>query len=108
MGNGDNQNRERNVRERILTFVQADEQARRTRLTEEEAQTLSAAAGRLDQLLKRVAEEEQARSKQLKDEDLQALRAAAGRLDRLLTRATEKEAVTELKQQPRRKKNTME
>src|SRR6267142_829593 len=51
MGNDDNQDRERAVRDRIANFLQADEQAQRKRVTEEEAQGLRDAATRLDQLL---------------------------------------------------------
>lgn len=102
MSNDENHNREREVRERIASFVQTDEPARRKRITQEELETLRAAAGRLDQLLARVAEDQQARSQQITDEDRRALSAAAGRLDHLLTRAAGKEAVTELK--PRRPK----
>jgi hypothetical protein len=73
------------LRERIASFIQADRASQRKQLTAEEAQTLKAASGRLDQLLARIAEEERARSTQLKQEEVRALSDAAGRLDRLLT-----------------------
>jgi len=66
------QNPERNFRARIASFIQADQPSRCKQLTEEEAQTLKAASGRL------------ARSPQLKQEEVRALTDAAGRLDRLL------------------------
>ena len=78
------QNPERNFRARIASFIQTDQPSRCKQLTEEEAQTLKAASGRLDQLLARIAEEERARSPQLKQEEVRALTDAAGRLDRLL------------------------
>ncbi|HYL14238.1 MAG TPA: hypothetical protein VEV41_14445 [Terriglobales bacterium] len=107
MSDDDSQNRERDVRERILSFIQADRHNRRQRMTEEEAQRLKSAAGRLDQLLARIAADQQARSKQLKEEEVRALSAAAGKLDQMLTRAAAGEE-TELAQQPGHKKNTME
>jgi hypothetical protein len=73
MGDENKKDREREVRDRIAGFMQANEQARKKQVTGEELQTLKAAAGRLDQLLKDTA-----------DADLQSLRAAGERLDRLL------------------------
>jgi hypothetical protein len=105
MGDDHNHNRECNVRERILRFIEAEGQNGRKRLTETEAQSLRSAAGRLDQLLARVAEEEQARSKQLKEEEVRALSTAAGKLDQILTRIPARE-VTQATQSPVRKKNS--
>ena len=73
----------RDARERIAGFIETDLQAPRKAITEEDAQKLQAASGRLDRLLMEVAQ--QARSKQLSGEDLQFLKAAAGRLDKLLS-----------------------
>jgi hypothetical protein len=58
MSNDNNQDRERNVRDRIATFVQA--QARRKRAKEEEARAPRVAAARLDQLLTDIARKETA------------------------------------------------
>ena len=80
-------NPQRDVQERIASFIQSDQTSQRKQLTAEEAQTLKAASGRLDQLLARIAEEERARSTQLKQEEVRALSDAAGRLDRLLKRS---------------------
>lgn len=107
MSNDDNQSRARDVRDRIASFMQADEHARRKPVTEADVQTLRAAAERLDQLLADVAKDEQVPSKQFTDEDLHKFRAAAGRLDQLLARVAGKEVVTEWKQRSR-KKNTIE
>ncbi len=61
MSNDDNQDRERNVRDRIATFVQAHKHAKGKQATDEELQTLRRAVGRLDQLLADAAADEQAR-----------------------------------------------
>jgi hypothetical protein len=97
MSNGENQDRERDVRDRIATIVQAHEQARRKQATNEELQTLRRAVGRLDQLLADAAADEQARRKRAKEEEAQALRVAAARLDQLLTDIARKEKAPELK-----------
>ena len=78
-----NDHQSRDARERITGFVETDLQAPRKAITEEDAQKLQAASGRLDRLLMEAAQ--QARSKQLSGEDLQFLKAAAGRLDKLLS-----------------------
>ena len=78
-----NDHQDRDVRERIAGFVQADLQASRKPITGEDAQKLRVATGRLDRLLTEAAE--QSRSKQLSEEDLRVLKAAAERLDQLLT-----------------------
>jgi hypothetical protein len=97
MSNDDNQDRERNVRDRIATFVQAHKQAKGKQAADEELQTLRRAVGRLDQLLADAAADEQARRKRAEEEEAQALRVAAARLDQLLTDIAKKEAAPELK-----------
>jgi hypothetical protein len=106
MGNDDNVDRERAVRDRIASFTQVDEQAQSKQATDEELQTLRVAASRLDQVLADAAADEQARRKQVTEEEVQALRAAVARLDQLLTDVAEKEATGESKQQPRKKDMT--
>ena len=78
-----NEPQNRDARERIAGFMETDLQAPRKAITEEDAQRLQAASGRLDRLLMEVAE--QARSKELSEEDVRVLKAAAGRLDELLS-----------------------
>lgn len=73
MNNENDQNRERDLRERIVSLMRANQQARKKPLTGEELQILNTAAMRLDQMLKAAA-----------DEDQQALKRAAARLDQLL------------------------
>jgi hypothetical protein len=81
------QDREREVRDRIAGFIQANEQARSKQVSGEELQTLKAAAGRLDQLLRDADEA-----------NLQVLKTAAARLDRLLAGIAEgKDVVAGLK-----------
>jgi hypothetical protein len=77
-----NDHQDRDVRERIAGFIEADLQAPRKPITHEDAQKLQAATGRLDRLLTEVAQ--QSRSKQLSEKDLGVLKAAAGRLDQML------------------------
>ena len=74
MSSGDEQGREREVRERIMSLMQSIEKGPRKQLTPEEAEKLKNAASRLDQILKAAA-----------DADQQALESAAARLDRLLS-----------------------
>jgi hypothetical protein len=50
MGNDDNHDWERVVRDRIASFMQADEQVQSKQVRNEELQTLRVAAWRLDQL----------------------------------------------------------
>lgn len=73
MNNDDNHDRERDIRERIASQIRATESAHTARATNEELQTLKAAASRLDQLLKAGV-----------DADAQALKNAAARLDQIL------------------------
>lgn len=74
MSNGDDQGREHDVRERIVSLMQSIGKGPRKQLTAEEAEKLKNAASRLDQILKAAA-----------DADQQALRSASARLDRLLS-----------------------
>jgi hypothetical protein len=84
MKNDDSEDRE--VRERIASLVHATEGSRAT-VTNEELQTLKAAASRLDEMLKAAA-----------DADAEVLRSAAGRLDQLLAKiGTGKDVSVDLK-----------
>jgi hypothetical protein len=94
MSNDDNQDLERNVRDRIANFIQADERAEGKQAADEELQTLRLAAGRLDRQLADDAKEEQVQRKRAAE--IQLLRAAAARLDRLLTAIARNEAIPEL------------
>ncbi len=69
----EDESREREVRDRIVSLMQASEPAPTKQITGEELEKLKTAAKRLDQILKDAA-----------DADLQALRIAAARLDQLL------------------------
>jgi hypothetical protein len=73
MSAGDDQGRERDVRERIARVMQSIGNGPGKQRTAEEAEKLKNAASRLDQILKSAA-----------DADQQALKDAAARLDRLL------------------------
>jgi hypothetical protein len=73
VNNENEQGRERDLRERIVTLIRANQQARQKPLTNEELLQLNAAATRLDKMLKAAA-----------DEDRQVLKSAAVRLDQLL------------------------
>jgi uncharacterized protein (DUF4415 family) len=73
MSTGNDQGRERDVREKIVRVMQSIGNGPRKQLSAEEAEKLKNAAGRLDQMLKVAA-----------DADQQALQNAAARLDRLL------------------------
>jgi hypothetical protein len=74
MGNENDYDRERAVRERIATLLESNERAGKKRVTTEEMQALKTAAGRLDQLLANAAQAE-----------TEELKSAAARLDQLLT-----------------------
>ena len=74
MTNQDNQG-ERDVRERILSLMQATEPAHKKQITGEELEKLKTAAIRLDQMLKAA-----------EVENVQALKDAASRLDQLLAK----------------------
>ncbi len=88
----DNQG-ERDVRERILSLMQATEHANKKQITGEELQKLKTAASRLDQMLKAAA-----------DADAQALKDAASRLDKLLAEiGARKNGSGDLKRRPHRK-----
>jgi hypothetical protein len=73
-GTMNNQNeRGRDLLERIVSLIRANQQARKTPITDEELHKLSAAARRLDQMLQVGV-----------DEDQQTLKTAAARLDQFL------------------------
>lgn len=89
MSNEEHEDREEDARERIASLIQATERSRAT-VTEEELQTLKAAASRLDQMLKDAA-----------DADAQVLKSAAARLDQLLANiGTGKDVRADLKRRP--------
>jgi cell division septum initiation protein DivIVA len=73
MDHDENQGRAHDVRERIVSLMRANEQARKQPITGEEVQKLKHAASRLDRMLQSAADQEQ-----------QALKHAAARLDQLL------------------------
>jgi hypothetical protein len=74
MNNDQNEDRQRDIRERIASLIRANEKgAKKKEISGEELQKLKAAANRLDRMLKASAEA-----------DTEALKKAAGRLDRLL------------------------
>jgi len=97
MNNDDNPDLERNIRDRIESFGQADKQTQGKPTTEEELQRLRLAAERLDQWLADVTADEQSPRKRATEEESDALRAAAARLDQLLTEIAGKEGVPDLK-----------
>jgi|SRR5215469_13482134 len=68
------QDRDRDVREKILSLMRSLGQAPKKQITSQELEKLKSAAVRLDQMLKESA-----------DADLQKLRGAAVRLDQLLS-----------------------
>jgi cell division protein ZapA (FtsZ GTPase activity inhibitor) len=74
MNNEDNQGRDRDLRDRIVSLIRANQQAHPKPVPGEELEKLKAAATRLDQMLQSGA-----------DADRQALENAAARLDQLLT-----------------------
>lgn len=73
MSGDDSQDRERDLRERIVRLMRSNEQARKKQVTSSELQKLRTAASRLDQMLKAS-----------QDAERQTLKSAASRLDRLL------------------------
>jgi hypothetical protein len=73
MSDEDKRDRERALRERIVSLIRANSQATQKPIPSSELQQLKSAASRLDQILKAAGEAEK-----------QALRAAAVRLDQLL------------------------
>jgi hypothetical protein len=90
MNNENEKGRERDLRQRIVSLVRANEQALKKPITNEEVQKLKAAAARLDQMLKAAV-----------DADGQVLRSAAARLDQLLGDiATGKDVTYDLKRRP--------
>ena len=83
MNDGDNEDREREIRERIVRLMRANEQAAKVPITDDEKQKLNAAAARLDQMLKTAA-----------DAERQILISAAARLDQLLTDISEEKDIS--------------
>jgi len=73
MSNEDTEDRDRELRERIVSLMQANSQAVRKPIPSAELQQLKTAASRLDQMLQATA-----------DADQQTLRTAAARLDQIL------------------------
>ena len=73
MSDGDNQNREHELRERIVSLMRANTQAVRKPIPSNELEELKTAAGRLDKILKAA-----------EDANAQILRTAAARLNQLL------------------------
>lgn len=73
MNNDDNHGRGRNLRERIVSLIRANDQASKKQITTEELRKLTTASSRLDQMLQAGA-----------DADRQDLTSAAARLDQLL------------------------
>lgn len=87
MSNENKEGREREVRDRIVSLIRANEQIHKKQIAREELQALKIAAGRLDQMLREA-----------EDEDLQSLRTAAARLDQLLADiGSGKDVTTEIK-----------
>ena len=96
MSDNDQQDRERNLRERSLRVMRANNHPPR-QVTAEEKQELKAAANRLDQILRAASEA-----------DEQNMRNAAARLDQLLKDLRQgKDVVTQLKRR-RNGQNTRE
>jgi hypothetical protein len=92
MASDDNEEQQRQVRQRIARFMQAD-QGRKKQVSDAELQALRSAVDRLDHLLADGAKA-----------DLDALRSATARLDRLLAEiASGKDVAAEFRQ-PRTKK----
>jgi cell division protein ZapA (FtsZ GTPase activity inhibitor) len=73
MPDGDSQDPQRALRDRIVTLMRANEQARRNPVSDDERRHLKSAASRLDQMLNATA-----------DAEREALAGAAERLNRLL------------------------
>ncbi len=73
MSNEDSQDRDRELRERIVSLMQANSQPVRKPVPSAELQQLKTAASRLGQMLKAAA-----------DADQQTLRTAAARLNQIL------------------------
>jgi hypothetical protein len=74
MNSGNNQGRDRAVREKIARQMRSIGEGPKQQVTAEELQSLKSAASRLDQMLKAAA-----------DADQRALKSAVARLDQLLS-----------------------
>lgn len=93
----DTENARRDIRDRISRFMHADGQVRRKEVSPEEAQSLKAASGRLDRLLKKFTEADEAGCQENREKEAEALRTAACRLDSLLAGVTGKASMPALK-----------
>ena len=83
MNNGDNQDPEREVREKIAERMRSIGHGSAKQISGEELQQLKGAANRLDQMLKSAEEA-----------DVEALKKAANRLDQLLAKIRRGKEVT--------------
>jgi hypothetical protein len=90
MNSGDNQDRDRSLREKIARQMRSIGSGPRRQVAAEELQKLKKAASRLDQMLKAAA-----------DADQQALKNAATRLDQLLSDIRAGKDVTNVLKRPR-------
>lgn len=91
----DHQDRERDVRERIMSLMRSIGRAPRKQITSAELQKLNHAVGRLNQMLKASL-----------DADLQTLRSAALRLDQLLSDIRKGKDVTRDRKRNRDEQNS--
>lgn len=93
MDNEDKQNREHQLRERIVSLIRSNQRATKPSITKEELHTLQTAATHLDQILQSAANANE-----------QALQSAAARLDQLLADIrTGKDVAQNLKRSQARK-----
>jgi molecular chaperone DnaK (HSP70) len=90
MNSGDNQDRDRAIREKIVSQMQSIAKGPQKQTSAEELQNLKRAASRLDQMLKAAA-----------DADQQTLKSAAARLDQLLSDIRAGKGVTNILKRPR-------
>jgi len=90
MNNGDHQDRDRDIREKIVSQMQSIGEGPVKQITAKELQNLKSAASRLDQMLKVAANAEG-----------QALKSAAARLDELLSDIRAGKDLTRILKRPR-------
>jgi hypothetical protein len=90
MNSGDNQDRDRAIREKIARQMRSIGNGPEKQIKGEELQKLKTAASRLDQMLKAAA-----------DADQQALKSAAARLDQLLSHIRAGKDVADILKRPR-------
>lgn len=91
MNSGDNQDRGRDIREKILSQMRSIGKGPKKQISAEEFQNLQRAASRLDQMLKAA-----------QDADQQALKSAAERLDHLLSDIRRGKDVSKILRRPRK------